>query len=203
MTNKKFFYGALGSIAVAAVAASLLTVAGAIDVPHLNTKTASGKLATMCGVAYDQAAYKELQSVFETQAVALAKIGLGTTKADVCNEVVKMANAKLDPKVDYVQYSNMAYNAQAVASAAILYRTSVLGAALDKGTLKVVGDAFEVPAKIVANWKAGIAGQKAIEKEGKAFLSTTLGQANRGDIDSSSLQDKKFASYVYNLNLSP
>ena len=203
MFNKKFLYSSLASIAVAAVAASLLTVAGAIDVPQVNKATASGKLATVCGVAYDQAAYKELHSVLQKQAVALEKIGMGATKADVCAEVVKVANAKLDSKVDYVQYSNIAHNAQAVTSAAILYRVSSLGATLNKSTMKAAGEAFEVPGKMLANWKAGSVGQAAIKKEGKAFISSTLAQANRGDIDSSSLKDPAFASYVYNLNLSP
>lgn len=203
MNNTTFFRGAMVSIAVAAVAASLLTVAGAIDVPHLNKTTASGKLAALCGVAYDKAAYKELHSVLENPAAALEKLGLGNTKADVCAEVVKIANAKADPKIDYAQYANAAYGAQAMVNAAVLYRASALGASIDKPTLTVVGKSLEVPTKTVASWKAGAAGQTAIKTEGKAFLSSTLAQAGRGDLDSTSLKDPAFSSFVYNLNLSP
>lgn len=203
MFNKKFLHGTMASIAAAAIAASLLTVSGAVDVPHLNKNTASGKLAVTCGVAYDKAAFKELHSVFEKQAVALEKLGMGNTKADVCAEVVKVANAKMDPKIDYVQYANTSYGAHAAVGAAILYRTSVLGASLDKATMKTVGEALEVSPKTVAGWKAGLEGQKQVKEHAKGFIINTLAMAGRGDIDSSSIKDPQFSSYVYNLNLAP
>lgn len=185
------------AVAVAAVAASLLTVAGAIDVTQLNKNTPSGKLATMCGVTYNKAVYHELRSVLDKQAQALEKLGLGDTKADVCAEVVKVANAKMDSKVDYEQYSHAAYSAQAIVGAAILYRTNALGTSLDKDTMHVVGAAFGAPAKFMANWKPGAEGQAAIQTEAKAFIGNALAETKRSEIDGTALENPKLAQFVY------
>lgn len=201
MTNKTFLYGTMASVAAAAFAVSFSTESIAIDLSHV--KKAADKLVTTCGVANDKAVRKETFAIFGKQAVALETLGLGNTQADVCGEIMKVANAVINPKVDGVEYGNTAYNARAVVSAAVLYRTSLLGAALDKATLKIVGEAVEVPGKIVDRWKAGSAGQAALRKEAKAFISNTLALAYKSDIDATSLKDRSFSSYVSDLNLSP
>ena len=145
MTNKTFLYGTIASVAV-----SFSTESIAIDLPR--TKKAADKLVTTCGVVNDKAVRKETFAIFGKQAVALETLGLGNTQADVCGEIMKVANTKINPKVDPLEYAKTAYNAQAVVSAAVLYRTSLLGAALDKATLKIVG---EVVGSLKKSWTAG------------------------------------------------
>ena len=200
MTNKTFLHGTMTSVAAAAFALNFSTEAIAIDLPRM--KKAFDKLVTTCGVANDKAVRKELFAIFGKQAVALETLGMGNTQADVCGEIMKVANAVINPKVGGVEYSNTAYNAQAVVSAAVLYRTSLLGAALDKTTLKIVGEAVEAPGKIVDRWKAGSAGQATLRKVTKNFISSTLAYAYQSDIDVTSLKDRSFSSYVGDLNLS-
>ncbi len=202
-TNKKFLHASLASIALAAVAASLFSISGAADGPATSKTSPSGKLAQTCGVEYDKAAYKELHSVFDKQAKALDKLGLGSTSADVCAQVTAVAKAKKDDKVDFVQYANTTYNARAILSAAVLYQTSLLGANIDKPTLNAVGQALDVPVARIAKWTPGASVQKSVLEEGKAFISSNLALGDRGDIDATALKDPKFSSYVYNLNLSP
>ena len=201
MTNKTFLYGTIASVAAAAFAVSFSTESIAIDLPR--TKKAADKLVTTCGVVNDKAVRKETFAIFGKQAVALETLGLGNTQADVCGEIMKVANTKINPKVDPLEYAKTAYSAQAVVSAAVLYRTSLLGAALDNATLKVVGEVVEVPEKIVDRWKAGSAGQAAFRKVAKDFIWSTLAEAYKSDIDVTSLKDRSFSSYVSDLNLSP
>ncbi len=202
-TTKKFLQASLASIALAAVAASLFSLSGAADGPAASKTSATGKLAQTCGVEYNKEVYKELYNVFDKQAKALEKLGLGSTSADVCAQVIAVAKTKTDDKTDFVQYANATYNARAVLGAAVLYRTSLLGANIDKPTLNAVGNALDVPAARIAKWTAGSSAQKNVLDEGKAFVTSNLALGDRGDIDVTALKDPKLASYVYNLNLSP
>lgn len=201
MSNKTLLRSSLMGLAAAAAAASLLTVSGAFDAPQSARNTPSGKLATVCSVPYDKAVFAELQTVFSKQAIALNRVGLGETKADVCTEVNKVANGKANPKTDAVEYGNTAYYARAVLGAAVLYRTNAV--TLDKAMLQDMGAAFGAEGKQLARWIPGKATPAMIKDAGVAFIGGDLAMGGKSDIDSSSLKNPKFASYVYDLNISP
>lgn len=189
----------MASVAAAAFAVSFSTESIAVDLSRV--KKAADKLVTTCGVANDKAVRKELFAIFGKQAVALETLGLGNTQADVCGEIMKVNNVLINQKVDGVEYAFRLYYAQSVVSAAVLYRTSLLGAALDKATLKIVGEMVEVPGKIVDRWKVGSAGQATLRKVGKEFIRSTLADEGISHIDVTSLKDRSFSSYVSDLNL--
>lgn len=202
MSNKTFIRTALISIAVAATAASLFTVSGAMDASKASRETSSGKLAVVCGIAYDKKVFLELNDVFSKQATALNRLGLGSTKADVCAEVTNVANAKKENKINGIDYGNIAYNARAVLGAAVLYRSSLSGATLDKAALKDIGGAFDVTGKALAAWVPGKATPATIKEKGLSFIVENLALSSKSDMDLTDSKNEPFIDYVKSLNIS-
>lgn len=200
MAQNKFLKNTLAGLAVAAVAAGLLTSAGAFDGPG-GKNTASGRLAATCGITYDKAVYTELHKQIEPQAVALQKLGLGDTKDDVCAAVRTVVDDKQTK--DYVVYDHSTKVTRAVLAAALMYQASHQEAKLSKDTVRSLGNAFEVGSLYDAPFKKGTATPALIRDEGVAFITMNLALAGKGDLDSSSMKNKDFGTYVYDLNLSP
>lgn len=192
---------ALISIAVAATAASLFTVSGAMDAAKASRDTPSGKMAVACGIAYNKSVFLELHHVFSKQATALNHLGMGSAKADVCSEVANVAKAKKEDKIDGIEYGNIAYNARAVLGAAILYRSSLSGATLDKAVLKDIGGAFDVTGRAMAAWVPGKATPATIKEKGLSFIVENLALSSKSDMDLTDFKDKPFIDYVKSLDI--
>lgn len=203
MAQNKFLKHTLATLAVAAVAAGLLTSAGAFKDPKADQKTASAKLAATCGIAYDKAVYTELYGMVDKQAASLDRLGLGNTKADVCAALTSVVAAKTDKKVDFVQYDHASKVTRAVLAAAVLFQTSHQDAKLNRDTVRSLADAFDVSPMRAHTFKAGTAKPEVIRDEAIGFMQTELALAGKGDLDSTAIKDKEFSSFVYNLNLSP
>lgn len=192
---------AIASIAVAAVAASILTTSGAVNVPAIDKMSDSGKLAQICGVEYDKSTYRELHHVLNKQAAAILNLGLGTTKDDVCTVVKEVVNNKTDKKVDTEDYAASAYIARATVGAAIVYQASIANKELTRENLYNMAIGLNVEHKGVNNWQPGRIKDNIIREAGIQFIKTNLNDAGRSDIDSSRMKDKGFSDFTYALNL--
>lgn len=189
------------ALAVAGVAAGILTTSGAVKVPE---KVAPAtKLATQCQVPYDKQVYKELRNVFNKQADALNRLGLGTTEADVCNEVQRVASEKKNSSIQPHDYISGAHTARAVLSAAILYRVSLQEHDLSRSTLQSVGAAFEVPKTDMQVWTPEKMDSTIMNKAAIQSIRSNLFQTAQNDIAVTNMKDSKFGEYVYDLNIAP
>ena len=138
------------NIGLAAIAVSAFAVAMSVS----NAERPTGaiqKIYTACEkMPLSKATLKNMGHALDVEANALSKLGLGSTKTDVCNALSEL-DAAHAASVSNAQFSDIAGRTKYVFGMAILHQIQD-PSAVPAGSRKVLADAFDVPAKEFAKW---------------------------------------------------
>ncbi len=138
------------NIGLAAIAVSAFAMAMSVSNAERPTE-AIQKMYTACEkTPFSKAALKNMGHALDVEANALSKLGLGSTKTDVCHALAEMDGAHADT-VSAAQFSDIAGRTKYVFGMAILHQIQD-PAAVPVGASKLLAEAFDVPPQEFAKW---------------------------------------------------